>query len=268
MRSCTRVPRFLSAALLGFFAATATPAAAADLNLAWNDNTADEDGFEIERQKAGQDTESDSYTRIASLASNTTTFTDAGLPPETTYCYRIRAFNAAGESLYSQSACAKTATAVADSDADGLIDSDEIHTYGTNPDSPDTDGDGLVDSHEVNHGTDPLIANTAPQLEVGEVAVNHRWTRVTFTESFTDPIVVATGLSSNDAQPAVVRIQHVDAAGFDVRVQEWDYLDGWHPYESVSYIVIERGNYTLANGTRIEAERMTTHQATHATLRR
>ena len=158
MRLCIRVPRFLLAALLGLVAATALDAAAADLQLVWNDNTADEDGFEFERQAAG----SDSYTRIASLASNVTTFTDAGLAPETTYCYRIRAFNAAGESLYSQSACAKTATAVVDSDADGLLDSDEIHTYGTNPHNPDTDDDGLVDSHEVNHGTDPLIANIAP----------------------------------------------------------------------------------------------------------
>jgi hypothetical protein len=86
---------------------------------------------------------------------------------------------------------------------------------------------------------------------------------VTFTESFTDPIVVATGLSSNSADPAVVRIQHVDADGFDMRVQEWDYLNDWHPYESVSYIVMERGSYTLTDGTRIEAERMTTNQTTN-----
>ena len=111
MRSLLRAPRFLLAALLGLVATSAIPVAAADLQLAWNDNTADEDGFELERQE----TDSGNYIGIARLAANTTAFTDAGLPPETTYCYRIRAFNTAGESLYSQSACAKTTITVANS---------------------------------------------------------------------------------------------------------------------------------------------------------
>jgi len=37
-----------------------------------------------------------------------------------------------------------------DSDNDGIIDSDEINLYGTNPDSNDTDGDGLTDGDELN----------------------------------------------------------------------------------------------------------------------
>jgi len=151
------------AALLGLVAATALDAAAADLQLVWNDNTADEDGFELERQEP----DSGNYTRIARLASNTTAFTDADLAPETTYCYRIRAFNAAGESLYSQSACAKTVTAVADSNGPGR--NDEVN--------------------EVTHGADPrsqLIAQLPPQPEVDEVegAVTQRWMRTAFTGTF------------------------------------------------------------------------------------
>ena len=48
-----------------------------------------------------------------------------------------------------------------DSDADGLLDGDEI-ALGTNPDNPDTDADGLLDGTEV-HGanpTDPLDADS------------------------------------------------------------------------------------------------------------
>ncbi len=44
----------------------------------------------------------------------------------------------------------------ADSDGDGLTDTDEINIYGTDPDNPDTDGDGLPDGWEVQHTLSPL----------------------------------------------------------------------------------------------------------------
>ncbi|OIO69669.1 MAG: hypothetical protein AUJ58_05255 [Zetaproteobacteria bacterium CG1_02_55_237] len=47
-----------------------------------------------------------------------------------------------------------------DSDGDGLTDSDELNTYGTDPNNADTDGDGLSDGAEVTAGTNPLLADT------------------------------------------------------------------------------------------------------------
>ena len=48
-----------------------------------------------------------------------------------------------------------------DTDGDGLIDSDEINVWGTDPNNPDTDGDGLPDGSEVhNLGTSPTTADT------------------------------------------------------------------------------------------------------------
>ena len=95
-------------------------------------------------------------------------------------------------------------------------------------------------------------------IEVGEVSVGHDWKWVELSEDFDDPIVVAKSLSSNDGEPAVVRIGHVDATGFEIRVQEWDYLDGIHTEETVGYIVMERGTYTLPDGTMVEAGRFET----------
>lgn len=49
----------------------------------------------------------------------------------------------------------------ADSDADGLLDGEEVNLYGTDPNNADTDGDGLSDGAEViTHGTDPRDADS------------------------------------------------------------------------------------------------------------
>src|SRR6185436_15952619 len=50
----------------------------------------------------------------------------------------------------------KLAVAVADTDHDGLSDSDETAIYGTNPNKFDSDGDGMGDGAEILAGTDPL----------------------------------------------------------------------------------------------------------------
>jgi hypothetical protein len=48
-----------------------------------------------------------------------------------------------------------------DSDDDGLLDGDELNTYGTNPNNEDSDGDGIGDGDEVmTIGTDPLARDT------------------------------------------------------------------------------------------------------------
>jgi len=100
-------------------------------------------------------------------------------------------------------------------------------------------------------------------IEMGEVSVGDEWERVDLNATFVDPIVVVKPASLNDASPAIVRVRNVDAQGFDVRIQEWEYLadkgdTASHAKEQISYIVIERGSYILENGTRVEAGRFDT----------
>ncbi len=90
-------------------------------------------------------------------------------------------------------------------------------------------------------------------LEVGDVLVNHTWQWVAFARPFVTPIVVANPPSASDAAPAVVRISGVESTGFWIRIQEWDYLDGTHAFETVSYLVMEQGSHLLRNGEWIEA---------------
>ena len=70
---------------------------------------------------------------------------------------------------------------------------------------------------------------------------------------FVDPVVVAKPLSYNGSDPALVRLRNVDGRGFEIRAQEWDYLDGGHLSETVSYMVMERGSHILDDGTQVEA---------------
>ena len=102
-------------------------------------------------------------------------------------------------------------------------------------------------------------ASGSALIEVGEIDINHEWQRVTFTQSFIDPIVLAKPLSFNGTDPALVRIRNIDATGFDIRLQEWDYLDGFHVLESISYLVMEYGRYTLEDGIQVEAGRFDTN---------
>jgi hypothetical protein len=79
-----------------------TPIAApAQLTLTWQDNSNDEDNFAIERKTGTNGT----YSQLASVAANVTSYSDAGVTSGITYCYRVQAVNSAGASAYTNEAC-------------------------------------------------------------------------------------------------------------------------------------------------------------------
>lgn len=78
---------------------------AADLHLSWRDNSTNEQGFKIERRTGTTGT----FIQLALVGANVTSYTDSGLADGTTYCYRVRAFNHAGESGFIE-ACQTTPT--------------------------------------------------------------------------------------------------------------------------------------------------------------
>lgn len=75
--------------------------------------------------------------------------------------------------------------------------------------------------------------------EVGTLSLKHQWVTVQLSREYNKPVVVFGGMTINGSHPSVIRIKDVTATNFKVRVQEWDYLDGSHAFETVSYMVME-----------------------------
>jgi hypothetical protein len=89
--------------LLGSIFAAPLKTDAAQLRLSWVDVSSNEDGFKIERQSGKT-----KYRQIATTGPNVTSYLDSTLQAGTGYCYRVRAYNLAGNSTYSNPACGKT----------------------------------------------------------------------------------------------------------------------------------------------------------------
>jgi hypothetical protein len=83
---------------------SATAASSSQINLAWTDAANNETGFRIERSTTSGGT----YTEIATVGANISSYQNTGLTASTAYYYRVRAYNAAGNSGYSNVANATT----------------------------------------------------------------------------------------------------------------------------------------------------------------
>ncbi len=88
--------------------------------------------------------------------------------------------------------------------------------------------------------------------------------RVNFSSPFSQPVIIANTVTRNDTAPSVIRISDVDAQGFTIQIQPYDYLEAGHGMETISYLVMEKGSYTLDDGTQIEAGLFDTNATTFA----
>jgi hypothetical protein len=65
------------------------------IDLSWTDNSNNEDGFKIEKSADGT-----TFSDLATVGANVTSYSDTGLTALTTYYYRVRAYNSKGNSAY------------------------------------------------------------------------------------------------------------------------------------------------------------------------
>ena len=118
-----------------------------------------------------------------------------------------------------------------------------------------TQGDLMATSSRSGNGDDQSSNSNENVIgEAGQVSdLNHHWRTIELEHSYQNPAVVVGPLSFNGSHEATIRIKNVTSTSFDVRIQEWSYLDGWHTQESVGFMVLESGVHTLPDGTIIAA---------------
>jgi hypothetical protein len=73
------------------------------IDLTWRDNSSNESGFRVERSTNGT-----SFNEIGTVGPGITTYASTGLTRNTRYYYRVRAYNASGNSGYSNTANIRT----------------------------------------------------------------------------------------------------------------------------------------------------------------
>src|SRR4030095_614612 len=92
-------------------------AQSASLRLTWTDTSNNEDGFKIERLVAGL------VDATLTVPVNATSYIDSALVAGTVYCYRLEAFNSAGDSDPSNQSCAMAEGAIASTNANVTLTS-------------------------------------------------------------------------------------------------------------------------------------------------
>ncbi|MEM9005052.1 MAG: DUF5060 domain-containing protein [Cyanobacteria bacterium P01_F01_bin.86] len=115
------------------------------------------------------------------------------------------------------------------------------------------------------------VVNAAPSQPTGDAIgqygtldLNHEWKTVSLGDTYDNPVVIVSDPTFNGSAPAAIRLRNVGKDSFQVRLQEPSYADGTHINESVSYVVMESGDWKLSDGTRIAVGTRSSNRLTSA----
>ena len=143
-------------------ATNAVPRTSSSIDVAWADNSANEDGFRVERSPDGVAT----WSTVATTAANVTSLQDAGRSSEQQVCYRVIAFNAGGDSPASNSDCTTPPASPAGLTATGL-DGPVINLAWT-------DNSAVEDGYEVRRSSDGVTFNVVAHVPANSVSYSDR----------------------------------------------------------------------------------------------
>lgn len=85
------------------------------------------------------------------------------------------------------------------------------------------------------------------QVTAGSIQkLDHQWKKVSFSNRFdSQPLVFAQQISNNGESATTSRLSDINSAGFRVKLQEEEALDGRHSPETVNYVAFAQGTGTI-----------------------
>lgn len=141
------------------------------------------------------------------------------------------------------------------------VDVDGFDTFVEEEQSKDSEtshGNETIGYLAINNGI-IYDQNDNPIGEVGTVSVlqtnRDTWFTVNTSQNWGNAVIFANMNSYQGTQPAHVRVRHVSGISFQYKVEEWEYLDGSHATETISYIILKTGIHTLPDRTSIQVKK-------------
>ena len=81
----------------------------------------------------------------------------------------------------------------------------------------------------------------------GRINVNHKWKTIFFGKSFKNPVIILSDPTLNGSDSVVTIIQNITSTSCQIKLREPSYKDGKHLFETISYIIGEKGTYKIGN---------------------
>jgi chitodextrinase len=204
---------------------SATVLSSSSIYLSWTDNSSDEDGFDIYRSLSS----GSGYSELDTVGANVESYTDDGLDPDTTYYYRVYAYNSYGDSDYAYDYATTDPTGSPPADPTGLsataLSSSSIQLT-WNDNSSDEDGFDIYRSLSSGSGyseIDTVDPNVESFIDDGLDPDTTYYYRVYAYNSYGDSDYTY-DYATTDSAPTVIYEEHFDGA-FD-NPDDWYFRGG------------------------------------------
>ena len=113
---------------------------------------------------------------------------------------------------------------------------------------------GLIAKPYLAHAEENAVTTNLQALAVSyaqesnDVLAQDHWTRIEFSGTYIDPVVVIEGSSANEHNYYVVGVRNVDTMGFEISLKNCNNSNNGPVQEDVNYSVIERNQLPVTEG--------------------
>ena len=81
----------------------------------------------------------------------------------------------------------------------------------------------------------------------GKMDINQNWSIISFGKSFINPVIILSDPTLKGKDPVTTRIRNITSTSCEIRLNEPNYLNDKHKPETISYLIGEKGSYTIGD---------------------